>query len=230
MLLHILMGQSINTSPHAWRKPDADTRGTRQRGNTSTCVEKTRTSCLWWPHWEKHLHMRGENISSSNTIWAKLETSPHAWRKPPDMEIWSVKDRNISTCVEKTAPLRTYRLRRGKHLHMRGENIPSVETWIQIVETSPHAWRKQLLMLASHKVVRNISTCVEKTMPVCPSVCSLKKPLHMRGENFRLHIISSSSRETSPHAWRKHFIADSCISFKRNISTCVEKTPQKAVY
>ena len=70
--------------------------------NISTCVEKTTKIFDFITGTKKHLHMRGENTSLSVTAILRKETSPHAWRKLYKGQLDAQRDRNISTCVEKT--------------------------------------------------------------------------------------------------------------------------------
>lgn len=52
----------------------------------------------------------------------------------------------------------------------------------------------------------------------------------MRGENLALLEIVPTVAETSPHAWRKRTDTVVRTAEGGNISTCMEKTPQKVVY
>ena len=158
------------------------------------------------------------------------ETSPHAWRKLHICFVISVSYRNISTCVEKTDSLESSSIFLRKHLHMRGENwLRPVKTSLNL-ETSPHAWRKPMGLKPTGTMMGNISTCVEKTEKHKVLRRILKKHLHMRGEN----ILRSGRRifflETSPHAWRKRYLAHNISRRRRNISTCVEKTAWLPAY
>ena len=90
---------------------------------------------------------------------------------------------------------------------MRGENLFSTDFVSNSAETSPHAWRKHPSLEDSSVFVRNISTCVEKTIEGLSGISYLP--------------------ETSPHAWRKPEKPDSRRERNRNISTCVEKTSAK---
>ena len=70
------------TSPHAWRKLPVEFTPIDTTGNISTCVEKTQNQSQRPEKGEKHLHMRGENVQEGIRRTLKVETSPHAWRKP----------------------------------------------------------------------------------------------------------------------------------------------------
>ena len=69
---------------------------------------------------------------------------------------------------------------------MRGENLSMDERNVLRGETSPHAWRKRTYTAKQYEVVRNISTCVEKTGMFGIHFIGMRKHLHMRGENYRI--------------------------------------------
>ena len=204
ILLYIMIETGKETSPHAWRKHNILVMTNQNCRNISTCVEKTNQVHHWSVSSRKHLHMRGENFLSMGTIYIKLETSPHAWRKPCRKKRRRSSGRNISTCVEKTFLYKNDIKTSEKHLHMRGENASLVFRKKKKRETSPHAWRKLRMKFFILWKSGNISTCVEKTPQCYQSAKTRKKHLHMRGENCHLSML------TKPNI--------------RNISTCVEKT------
>ena len=108
---------------------------------------------------------------------------------------------------------------------MRGENVHIIYDDKPIKETSPHAWRKLILIRLIEVFVRNISTCVEKTYQGRAQLKTGQKHLHMRGENDKFNRPHYHCLETSPHAWRKRPLVWTEKYHLRNISTCVEKTP-----
>jgi len=65
--------------------------------------------------------------------------------------------------VEKTSPPPLCIHRRGKHLHVRGENVRRRRMYVDKEETPPRAWRKRLPLFIDGLDYRNTSTCVEKT-------------------------------------------------------------------
>jgi len=92
---------------------------------------------------EKHLHVRGENIHSRGSLTAKRETPPRAWRKRWQELQLQEAERNTSTCVEKTC---------------------IIEMRLMLCrETPPRAWRKHIALEGKLGTARNTSTCVEKT-------------------------------------------------------------------
>ena len=112
----------LETSPHAWRKPAGSYGDANHWGNISTCVEKTVSVKETDRLYQKHLHMRGENLLQGRTRALTTETSPHAWRKLAVSHFLDFSCGNISTCVEKTSILQRHKAFAWKHLHMRGEN------------------------------------------------------------------------------------------------------------
>ena len=73
-------------------------------------------------------------------------------------------------------------------------------------------------------MVRNTSTCVEKTLLREALPDFWWKHLHLRGENQTTPCGIGSESETPPPAWRKPLTRMSTSPFLRNTSTCVEKT------
>ena len=71
------------TPPHAWRRHDDGLHVVGRRGNTSTCVEKTRTLCA------------RTDFIDGNTSTCVEKTSVPSMSK-------TTASRNTSTCVEKT--------------------------------------------------------------------------------------------------------------------------------
>ena len=69
------------TSPHAWGKPPPGSSSRSTTWNIPTCVGKTQGCGNRRRVRAEHPHMRGENISKSNTIMQHIGTSPHAWGK-----------------------------------------------------------------------------------------------------------------------------------------------------
>ena len=168
--------------------------------------------------------MRGANRFASDPLDKDLETSPHAWSKPFGRLIQMILTGNISTCVEQTHTGPETSGHHKKHLHMRGANRMKLDAQLIEMETSPHAWSKlpQLVRDEFHR--RNISTCVEQTLPR-PLIRYLSwKHLHMRGANIDGILYGYRHDETSPHAWSKLPNIQRQSASNRNISTCVEQT------
>ena len=159
-----------------------------------------------------------------------VETSPRAWRKLHFCERRLIRYGNISTCVEKTYMCWISETENQKHLHVRGENSFCNKPSRFEGETSPRAWRKPWYRASRLPASRNISTCVEKTFAVYILGFCILKHLHVRGEIFFDITFCPYYDETSPRAWRKLCVSQEVWESVRNISTCVEKTPQKVVY
>ena len=115
-----------------------------------------------------------------------------------------------------------------KHLHMRGANRTRTVKHPLHLETSPHAWSKLFVPLCQVGIYRNISTCVEQTWSADRNSTPRRKHLHMRGANHVEHDDGVADLETSPHAWSKQPVPFGALTSRRNISTCVEQTPQNS--
>ena len=107
--------------------------------------------------------MRGADRNARAGVRYTEETSPHAWSRPLGSRTHDDIGRNISTCVEQTAPTCKMRYGRKKHLHMRGADAVMMTTTQTAIETSPHAWSRLYFAKNLLVSVRNISTCVEQT-------------------------------------------------------------------
>ena len=151
------------------------------KGNISTCVEQISILSLHLFPAKKHLHMRGADPVKADMRGPRGETSPHAWSRWWCGHRWTVIGRNISTCVEQMADAHHQRLRRQKHLHMRGADSALKSIIFSSLETSPHAWSRFLSGRLGLTLGRNISTCVEQMLQSCPSSSGCRKHLHMRG-------------------------------------------------
>ena len=91
-------------------------------------------------------------------------------------------------------------------------------------ETPPRMWRKRLLVPDVDRRDGNTSTYVEKTPALPLSASTLKKHLHVCGENFPWRWTFSVRQETPPRMWRKQSGWFSESSERGNTSTYVEKT------
>ena len=171
------------------------------------------------------------------------ETPPHTWRKYDLVFFSRRRGRNTSTYVEKIrfrpsmhACLWKHLHIRGensllfsrivtieKHLHIRGENFKTLIDYFRLAETPPHTWRKCGDGPDNLSDYGNTSTYVEKIPPENRSEYSLKKHLHIRGENLIHQSTGYAPEETPPHTWRKLFFFRSPFYSCRNTSTYVEK-------
>ena len=152
-----------------------------------------------------------------------METPPHTWRKfLPDETPWCLVG-NTSTYVEKICLWLWVLGKRGKHLHIRGENSKQSMRFTSVLETPPHTWRKFIDLDRIDNLSRNTSTYVEKIASRNRAKHKSRKHLHIRGENSltsaRLLLLS----ETPPHTWRKFDVFDITLKHFRNTSTYVEK-------
>ncbi len=132
----------LETPPHAWRRQKMTVFGPVVFRNTSTCVEKTSAQSNGQRPARKHLHVRGEDAQRFSKDHLVIETPPRAWRRPVSVGSSGIKDRNTSTCVEKTAPGRQPGASARKHLHVRGEDGLLGFACATRIETPPRAWRR----------------------------------------------------------------------------------------
>ena len=168
--------------------------------------------------------MRGEDFPILPYQHNNQETPPHAWRRQYFELSKVISIRNTSTCVEKTFYLLIIYMFFKKHLHMRGEDTTIFGFGLSLLETPPHAWRRQHHFEFKCWNLGNTSTCVEKTLLLVAFVFYLQKHLHMRGEDLRILHLTVLQLETPPHAWRRLTLGNSALQGLRNTSTCVEKT------
>ena len=90
------------TPPRTWRRPRQCSCEPASSGNTSTDVEKTKTSTPTRRPSRKHLHGRGEDLTSTKPIRSSPETPPRTWRRLGAVQKARIKVGNTSTDVEKT--------------------------------------------------------------------------------------------------------------------------------
>ncbi len=192
----------------------------------------------------KHLHERGEDLSSRQLVHLIVETPPRAWRRLTGVSAGDPLERNTSTSVEKTIGVKSEREKIGntstsvektetkphlspsveKHLHERGEDSGKNPSLRPNQETPPRAWRRLFLTNQHHFGDGNTSTSVEKTQCLHSCLSFGKKHLHERGEDTTGAKSKSATRETPPRAWRRRYRIFAFQPFDRNTSTSVEKT------
>ena len=165
------------------------------------CITITSNNLFF--HFQKHPHLRGENLHGLRSTFSDWETSPPAWGKQMREVSARNASRNIPTCVGKTHDEAHLSRKSGKHPHLRGENEVKAVHDVTKLETSPPAWGKREVSSPCGGCFRNIPTCVGKTFLVpCFCVTSQKHP-HLRGENSRTRPWQWQVPETSPPAWGK---------------------------
>ena len=92
----------LETPPHAWGRRRSSRCAWQGRGNTPTCVGKTRMDRWTDMYVEKHPHMRGEDAHSTPYPNPVGETPPHAWGRLENRPINVALPGNTPTCVGKT--------------------------------------------------------------------------------------------------------------------------------
>ena len=115
--------RNLETPPRAWGRPSKLYAFFLSARNTPTCVGKTTTRAHWKLVEEKHPHVRGEDLPSPPSRRANAETPPRAWGRLTRPKSYGNKERNTPTCVGKTSAVACWIIMRGKHPHVRGEDI-----------------------------------------------------------------------------------------------------------
>ena len=131
------------TPPRAWGRLLQVGIGGPRRGNTPTCVGKTKHESQHAPDFLKHPHVRGEDIGLKLENRRVLETPPRAWGRPDALGAIQNSNRNTPTCVGKT------------------HNRPSISSTAR--ETPPRAWGRLDYPNCQEPEFRNTPTCVGKT-------------------------------------------------------------------
>ncbi len=192
----------------------------------------------------EHPHVRGENATFARSAASGIGTSPRAWGKQAVKTWIEQAGRNIPTCVGKTRGRARRQGRRPEHPHVRGENTyppplcrplrgTSPRAWGKRPRegggspphgTSPRAWGKPHLPLGRGFDMRNIPTCVGKTVRDLVSLTLNPEHPHVRGENQIGANPIVGLLGTSPRAWGKRTQGFRALLRVRNIPTCVGKT------
>ncbi len=116
--------QGVETPPRAWGRRHEQHRAVHRRGNTPTCVGKTRYQHHGLCRLQKHPHVRGEDAMSREPKDYKAETPPRAWGRRCAARRSSRSKGNTPTCVGKTPPFLSKPSTTQKHPHVRGEDSP----------------------------------------------------------------------------------------------------------
>ena len=193
-------------------------------GNTSTDVEKTRTSRAEPDKSQKHLHGRGEDASVLDGCEGLPETPPRTWRRLLEDDHLGGHVGNTSTDVEKTVQQDGFNSAAEKHLHGRGEDLLRPVAAGMCKETPPRTWRRLCDPLCDDRHHGNTSTDVEKTDRLLLGLALGRKHLHGRGEDSATPVKRNTSRETPPRTWRRRLPSRTIPLVEGNTSTDVEKT------
>ena len=116
------------------------------------------------------------------------------------------------------------RIYRQKHPHVRGEDTIQRNRTKSTAETPPRAWGRLLPCPHCRRQGGNTPTCVGKTLLPFPSLRSLRKHPHVRGEDLPCFRWSTLKRETPPRAWGRRTTEALEALKKGNTPTCVGKT------
>ena len=154
---------TIGSPPHTWRKLLTQANLTGLIGITSTYVEKTDFVKQFFIPFQDHLHIRGENIKTIQSLMCVRGSPPHTWRKRKAITVGQCCIRITSTYVEKTEQIQAQQQVYQDHLHIRGENQKFLLKNLQSLGSPPHTWRKRWNINNSCRGFRITSTYVEKT-------------------------------------------------------------------
>ena len=114
---------SSETPPRAWGRPTRSHNSYVVLGNTPTCVGKTEIDSIKLTIFEKHPHVRGEDLERVSTGNSSAETPPRAWGRLL-----------VIPCIFRNLQ---------KHPHVRGEDYDSISSVSNLPETPPRAWGRQ---------------------------------------------------------------------------------------
>ena len=194
----------IETPPHAWGRHAKVSLERPKKGNTPTCVGKTR--------------------ACPPAIPRARETPPHAWGRRRYPHVQKHHGGNTPTCVGKTGMRRRRCGQSWKHPHMRGEDRLVPNFAAPAPETPPHAWGRPCWEKLRKGSDANTPTCVGKTPRKIQSLDGRRKHPHMRGEDAITSAHVPVWEETPPHAWGRLRLKCPDLASIRNTPTCVGKT------
>ena len=104
-LLIATLARLRETPPRTWRRRPRSKPPPDPQGNTSTDVEKTKERPQQCGLFQKHLHGRGEDRTTTASRRQLLETPPRTWRRRFLKSTKRYFPRNTSTDVEKTGSM-----------------------------------------------------------------------------------------------------------------------------
>ena len=192
------------TPPRAWGRPSCSTLRHRDKGNTPTCVGKTKsTGCPSHTFW-KHPHVRGEDIASDIDVISGTETPPRAWGRLT----YGRYGQNLLK----------------KHPHVRGEDFRRRLLDNRALETPPRAWGRRTRSATAASPPRNTPTCVGKTNWTRYGQVNIRKHPHVRGEDLTVSSSIVVRAETPPRAWGRPASWWLLLYPFGNTPTCVGKT------
>ena len=127
--------------PLTWRIRKKDAEQQADFRITSTYVENTVfTLIFYFCAWD-HLHIRGEYLLVAVIRFTSTGSSPHTWRiLSYGLTIFNAI-RITSTYVENTLGCFNFHRFDKDHLHIRGEYFKSIATPSIVLGSPPHTWR-----------------------------------------------------------------------------------------
>ena len=128
--------------------------------------------------------MRGEDSLAWAGCAPDRETPPRAWGRRLHRGPKCKHPGNTPTCVGKTQKKAANIIAKGKHPHVRGEDIKQFLAGVTAIETPPRAWGRLGLPSLADFPLRNTPTCVGKTKARRAHGDTWWKHPHVRGEDF----------------------------------------------
>ena len=160
----VLRKLNKETPPRAWGRHLSPRARKILKGNTPTCVGKTRTSPRPQASSRKHPHVRGEDSPEHSGANPEIETPPRAWgRRVRDDQVGNEKETPPRAWGRRLSPEARRRVL-GKHPHVRGEDPHRSAFSPPSSETPPRAWGRLVHELAHRCPCGNTPTCVGKTL------------------------------------------------------------------
>ncbi len=168
--------------------------------------------------------MCGEKSLSACSQELSPGTSPRVWGKECHKSVNNPHFRNIPTCVGKSGKNPEYRTNQAEHPHVCGEKNPITRKQRTKLGTSPRVWGKAQNESKLAREVRNIPTCVGKSLVCTPKFRRFAEHPHVCGEKNLISCWTTQRPGTSPRVWGKGESLYFSISMIRNIPTCVGKS------
>ncbi len=136
-------GESGETPPRAWGRPEGKAALFVAGRNTPTGVGKTKLGIAATRFVRKHPHGRGEDKGGNPYSMSRPETPPRAWGRRKLSPVSVTLRGNTPTGVGKTPSSESASFLRQKHPHGRGEDELPLDPQAFLKETPPRAWGRQ---------------------------------------------------------------------------------------
>ncbi len=128
------------TPPCVWGRLALGAAASGAKGNTPTCVGKTRHAASLSSSVKKHPHVCGEDEILTIPKPTRQETPPRVWGRPFFNLPIATLNRNTPTCVGKTPNQTEPASSLEKHPHVCGEDVSDDGKFVLVSETPPRVW------------------------------------------------------------------------------------------